>query len=152
MNNDSATKASQGRMPSDARMETLLQDFFRLEVPNKLDQPFRRSNFPGAAIVPAVQVEENHTEPRQIRSGRFIAVAASVSAMALALLVVMTSIPPGTTQIGNASQENPKRMGDPNGADRPMLVSPLGDSHSSSTAITPDGVTLEEADNIKLHE
>ncbi|MEZ6033648.1 MAG: hypothetical protein R3C17_11180 [Planctomycetaceae bacterium] len=152
MNNESATNSSQSRMPSDARMESLLQDFFRLEVPKKLDQPFRRSDFPAAAVVTAVHVEENRAEPLKDRSVRVIAVAMSVSAMALALLVVMTATHPGTTHPRNATYENRDGISYPNDADRPMLVSPLGDSHSSSTAITPDGVTLEEADNIELHE
>lgn len=152
MNNESATNSTQSRMPSDARMESLLQDFFRLEVPKKLDEPFRRSDFPAAAVVTSVHVEENSTEPLRNRSVRVIAVAMSVSAMALALLVVMTSTHPGTTHTSNATHENLDEMRHPNDADRPMLVSPLGDSHSSSTAITPDGVTLEEADHIKLRE
>ena len=139
-------------MPSDARMESLLQDFFRLEVPKKLNQPFCRSEFPPAAVVTAVKVEENRTETRRTRSVQMVAVAMSVSAMALAVLVVMSSTHPGTTHPTNATVEKPDGIRYPNDADRPMLVSPQGDSHSSARTITPDGVTLEEADNIKLHE
>lgn len=152
MNNESATNSSQSRMPSDTRMESLLQDFFRLEVPKKLDQPFRLSECPPPPVVTAVKVEENRTETRQSRSVQMVAVAMSVSAMALAVLVVMSSTYPGTTDPTNATVEKPDGMSYPEDANRPMLVSPHGDSHSSSATITPDGVTLEEADNIKLHE
>jgi hypothetical protein len=145
MNNESATNSSQSRMPSDTRMESLLQDFFRLEVPKKLDQPFRLSECPPPPVV-------NRTETRQSRSVQMVAVAMSVSAMALAVLVVMSSTYPGTTDPTNATVEKPDGMSYPEDANRPMLVSPHGDSHSSSATITPDGVTLEEADNIKLHE
>ena len=151
MNNELDTTSPQSTMPSDAQMESLLREFFRLEIPAKLDRPFRRRESPAAALV-SIEFEQDRTEPVRTRSVRIIAVAMSVSAMALAVLVVISSSHPGTPLSGNAMHEKPDGIRLPNDADHPMLVSPQGDSRSSARTISPDGVTLEEADNIKLHQ
>ena len=141
MNDNSTTNGGQRRLTSDDQMDSLLRDFFRLETPLELNQPLRRHGLPLAP--------EHHVEQLRPRSSRVVGVAASVVAMALAGLVLVSGNHElrsnGNGFAGRAPLATPPEI------DKPMLVSPQGDSRGSTKAIGPDGVTLEETDSIELH-
>lgn len=151
MNDNSFTSGTESRFPSDDQMDALLSDFFRLEVPTELNQPFRRRVNPAATLATLTMAPELRVEQSRSRSVRFLAVAASVAAMTLAVLVVISSNHSSKSNahdFANGLLKNP-----PPGlnSDKPMLVSPEGDSRTSTKAVSPDGVTLEETDGIELH-
>jgi len=132
--NDSFSKPSSGRMPSDEQMEALLKGFFRLETPVELDQPFR-----------PMLVSRAQTEVRRPVAHR-ISVVITVSAMAMLILmmVVIRGTAPGTP--GTASTERP--LAEPQNA--VIDVSTQGSAGQRSTVVGDDGVTLEETDSIEL--
>ena len=151
MNDISNTNRAQGRMPSNDQMDFLLRDFFRLEVPTELNQPLRRNPLSIAAAATLTLAPEHHVEQRRPRSVRFVGVAASVAAMALAVLVLVSGnheLPSNDSGFAGRDTKPPVTTPD---IDKPMLVSPQGDSRASTKAIGPDGVTLEETDSIELH-
>ena len=151
MNDNSATNLAQSRMPSDDQMDTLLRDIFRLEVPTELNQPLRRNLLATAAAATLTLAPEHHVEQLQCRSVRLVGVAASVAAMALALLVLVSgNHEPPVKRSGFADRDSmpPATTHD---IENPMLVSPQGDSPTSAKVVGPDGVTLEETDGIELH-
>ncbi len=148
MNDNSSTNEPQNKLLSDDQMDSLLRDFFRLEVPLELNQPLPFCGATATTLIVAADPEHQPTRPRSVR---FIAVAASVAAMAMAVVVAIsagTSPPSDGSQIANGLLNTPLET--PN-TEKPMLVSPQGDSQKSSTAIGSDGVTLEETDTIELH-
>ena len=51
MNNELDTTSPQSTMRSDAQKEDLLREFFRLEIPEKLDRPFLRRESTAAELV-----------------------------------------------------------------------------------------------------
>jgi len=135
--NDSFSKPSSGRMPSDEQMEALLKGFFRLETPVELDQPFR-----------PMLVSRAQTEVRRPVAHR-ISVVITVSAMAMLILmmVVIRGTAPGTPGTpGTASTERP--LAEPQNA--VIDVSTQGSAGQRSTVVGDDGVTLEETDSIEL--
>ena len=150
MNDNSSANWAQNGMPSDDQMDSLLRDFFRLEVPTQLSHPLQLNPIPAATIATLTVAPESRLEHSRTRSVRFIAVTTSVAAMALALLVVISgndSPPANGSNVANAIIEAPAAT--PH-VDEPMLVSPEGDSQAPTTAVGPDGITLEETDSIEL--
>ena len=149
MNENSETNGGQRRLPSGDEMDALLRDFFRFETPLELNQPLRCHGLPIAAVATLTLAPEHHVEPLRSRSIRVVGVAASVVAMALAGLVLVSGKHElrsnGNGFAGRAPLATPSEI------DKPMLVSPQGDSRGSSKAIGPDGLTLEETDSIELH-
>ena len=149
MNDNSTTNGGQRRLTSDDQMDSLLRDFFRLETPLELNQPLRRHGLPIAAVATLTLAPEHRVEQLRPRSSRVVGVAASVVAMALAGLVLVSGNHElrsnGNAFAGRAPLATPPEI------DKPMLVSPQGDSRGSTKAIGPDGVTLEETDSIELH-
>lgn len=148
MNDNSSTNEPQSKLLSEDQMDSLLRDFFRLEVPIKLNQPLQ---FRPTTVTTLTMTAEPDHQPTRPRSVRFVAVAASVAAMAMAVIVAISA---GTSPRSNGSAMangllNPQSE-TPN-IDPPMLVSPNGDSQKSRHAVGADGVTLEETDNIELH-
>ena len=154
MNDNSSTNEPQNKLLSDDQMDSLLRDFFRLEVPVELNQPLQLR--PTTATVEttatiltvAAELENQSTPPRSVR---FVAVAASIAAMAMAVAVTIsagTSPPSNGRTIANGSLNGPA---DTPEIDKPMLVSPHGDSKESTKPVSPDGLTLEETDSIELH-
>jgi hypothetical protein len=148
MNDNSSTNKPQNKRLTEDQMDSLLRDFFRLEVPIELNQPLQFH--PTTAITLTVAAEVDH-QPTHSGSVRFVAVAASVAAMAMAVFVAISAgiSPPsngGTIANGllNPQTETPK-------IDRSMLVSPHGDSQKLQNIVGDDGVTLEETDSIELH-
>ena len=151
MNDNSSANRAQNGIPSDDQMDFLLRDFFRLEVPTELNHPLRLNAMAAEAATTLTVATENIVEPSRPRSVRFIAVALSVAAMALAVLVVISrnDVPPSNgSNVANGIFAAPAAT--PND-EKPMLVSPEGDSHASKKTVGPDGVTLEETDVIELH-
>lgn len=153
MNDNSATNRAEREIPSDDQTDALLRGFFRLEVPTELNQPFRRRQLT-SVVTPTMATEtvtpERRTEQLRPRSVRIVAVATSVAAMALAVLVVITGDHASShvsTGAGGITQ-SPETTSE---IDKPLLVSPEGDSRKSTRAVGPDGVTLEETDTIELH-
>ena len=154
MNDISNTSRAQGRIRSDDQMDSLLRDFFRLEVPTELNQPLRRNPLSIAAAATLTLAPEHHVEQRRPRSVRFVGVAASVAAMALAVLVMIfgnTAHPLDGNGLAKGTTGDTRSPGTTPDIDNPMLVSPQGDSSKSTKVIGPDGVTLEETDSIELH-
>ncbi|MBC7967377.1 MAG: hypothetical protein H7Z17_15790 [Fuerstia sp.] len=155
MNDNSATNRAESRMPSDDQTDALLRDFFRLEVPTELSQPLRRNQLTTSTVAtstvatltvaPDLRVEQ----PRP-RSVRFVAVTASVAAMALAVLVVISGNNAPSSHVSDGADGGTESPNPTPKIDKPMLVSPEGDSRKATKAVGPDGVTLEETD-IELH-
>ena len=153
MKNDSSTNRIPSTIPSDDQVESLLCEFFRLEVPTGLSQPLRRGQLPTLSIVDSAKADRSHPEStQQPRSVRMVAVATSVAAMALALLIAITGDNSSLVNHGTAVNGVNDAPGTNSVTDKPMLVSPEGESRASEKAITPDGVTLEETDSIDLHQ
>jgi len=151
--NDSNTNRIPSTMPSDEQVESLLHEFFRLEVPTGLSQPLRRGQSPTLAIVDALQANQSRPESKhQPRSVRMVAVATSVAAMALALLIAIMGNNSSVVKNGTAVNGVNDAPGTSSVTDKRMLVSPEGESRASERAITPDGVTLEETDSIDLQQ
>jgi len=151
MNDNFNTNRASSRMPSDDQMESLLRDFFRLEVPADLKQPLRRNPSATAAAATLALAPDHHVEQLRPRSVRFVGVTASVAAMALAMLVLVSrNHEPLENGSGFAGGDTNPPATTPD-HDNPMLVSPQGDSSTSTQVIGPDGVTLEEIDPIELH-
>ena len=153
MNDNSSTNRAQSRIPSDDQTDSLLRDFFRREVPAELNQPLRRSALATATAAAATLAlaSDHHVEHLRPRSARFVGVAASVAAMALAVLVLISGkaeLPSNGSGFAGRETRPPATTPD---TDEPMLVSPQGDSRTSTKVVGPDGVTLEETDSIELH-
>ena len=153
MNDNSSTNESQHKLLSEDQMDSLLRDFFRLEVPIELNQPLQ---FRSTAATSAAVVVEHEIQPTRSRSVPFVAVVASVAAMAMAVLVAISA---GTSSNSDGSRiangllsptTNTPTTNTPD-IEKPMLVSPQGDSSKSPSPIGFDGVTLEETDSIQLH-
>ena len=154
MNDNSATNHAESRMPSDDQTDALLRDFFRLEVPTELNQPLRRNQLATATMATLTRAPEHRSEQSRPRSVRFVAVSASVAAMALAVLVMIAGNNPlllNGNGLADGTTEDSKAPGTTTNLDKPMLVSPEGDSRTSTKAVGQDGVTLEETDAIELH-
>ena len=151
MKNDSISNPTQNGLPSDEQVDSVLRDFFRLEVPAELSQPLRRNSLPNATIAASMKGFENRTEQLQFRAVRSVAVAASVAAMALGVLVVISGNKSSPVNGGTAANGTIHAPATTPDIDKPMLVSPQGDSRTSGQSISPDGVTLEETDSIKFH-
>jgi len=148
MNDNSSTNEPQIKLLSDDQMDSLLRDFFRLEVPVELNQPLQLRPSTVTTLTVAAELEDQLTRPRSVR---FVAVAASVAAMAMAVLVVISadnSPPSNGSTIANGLLNPPT---DSPNIDKSMLVSPQGDSNKSTRTVGADGVTLEETDSIELH-
>ena len=149
MNDISNTNRAEGRMPSDDQMDFLLRDFFRLEVPTELNQPLRRNPLTIAAAATLTLAPEHHFEQLRPRSVRFVGVAASVAAMSLAVLVMIfgnTTLPLDGNGLAKGTTGDTRSPGTTPDIDKQMLVSPQGDSSSSTKVVGPDGVTLEETE------
>lgn len=147
MNDNSTTNRDQSRMPSDDQMDSLLRGFFRLEVPAELNQPLRRNPFATATAATLTLAQEHHVEQLRPRSVRIVGVAASVAAMALAVLVLVSD---NHKPLANGSGFAGRDTTTPDN-NTPMLVSPQGNSRTATKVVGPDGVTLEETDSILLH-
>jgi hypothetical protein len=151
MNDNAAINRAESRTPSDDQMDALLRDFFRLEVPTELNQPFRRNQSATATVATLTVAPERRTEQPGPRSVRFVAVSASVAAMALAVLVVISGNNGPSSHVSKGAAGGSESPGPTPGIDKPMLVSPEGDSRTSTSPVGSDGVTLEETDTIELH-
>lgn len=152
MNDDSTSNSNQSKLPSDEQVDSVLRDFFRLEVPLELSQPSRWYPLTASTIAAPVKSTGNHDERLQSQSVRSVAVAVSVAAMILGILVVISGHKSSTMNRDTAAHGTTDAAGTTPGIDKPMLVSPQGDSPASGRPIAPDGVTLEETDSIKLHQ
>lgn len=154
MNDNSSTNEPQNKLLSDDQIDSLLRDFFRLEVPIELNQPLqlRPTTATVAASATTLTVAaELENQPTRPRSVRFVAVAASVASMAMAVVIAIstgTSPPSNGRTIANGLLNVPVNTPD---IHKPMLVSPHGDSKKSTSTVGADGVTLEETDSIELH-
>ncbi len=146
---DASSNRSHGRTPSDEQMDGLLREFFRLETPTELNQPFRpdrAESSTGMATTIAPTVRTVVVVPRR---RRIVAVSA-VMILALSLVVLVQ-----TQKLGDAENspvvEKPGEQSTPVGPpEELMLVSPQGDLKSAST-VGADGVTLEETEGVELN-
>ena len=148
MNDNSSTNEPQNKLLSYEQMDSLLRDFFRLEVPVELNQPLQLRPTTTTTLTVAAEFENQPTHPRSVR---FVAVAASIAAMAMAVVVAISAgpSPPSIHSTIANGLLNPQT--DTPDIEKPMLVSPQGDSQKSPNVIGADGVTLEETDSIELH-
>jgi hypothetical protein len=133
--NDSISKQSTGRMPSDEQMESLLKGFFRLETPVELHQPVR------PMLMSRAQTEIGRPHGRRIS----VVITASAMAMLVLMMVVIQGTAPGT--LGTASAERPTTELQNTVID----VSTQGSGGQRSAVVGEDGVTLEETDSIELN-
>ena len=151
MNDNSAANHAESHIPSDDQTDALLRDFFRLEVPTELNQPLGRNPLATATVATLTRAPEHRSEPSRPRSVRFVAVSTSVAAMALAVLVMISGNNPPSSHVSNGANGGTESPDATPEIDKPMLVSPEGDSRPSTKAVGQDGVTLEETDTIELH-
>ena len=127
-----------GRMPSDDQMESLLKDFFKLEVPVELNRPFQR---PTSRVEPSVVIAaRDSVSTGALNRGPKIVVATALSLLVLSLVVFV--------QVSREDANSLAKKGSDKKEDL-MLVSPNSDSKSSHP-LTEDGVTLEETESIEL--
>ncbi|HQZ67855.1 MAG TPA: hypothetical protein PLY87_22345 [Planctomycetaceae bacterium] len=133
MTDNSSTNGFHGRIPTDEQMDSLLRDFFRLEMPVELNRSFA-APVTGSSVVTLLVDSEQGAAQQRPRSVRFLSMAVAVASMGLATVMIM-------------SNSNSRPVDSP----KPMLVSPQGDAPKSTAIIGPDGVTLEETDSIELH-
>lgn len=151
MNDNSATNRAESRMPSEDQTDALLRDFFRLEVPTELSQPLRRNQLATSTVATLTVAPDLCVEQPRPRSVRFVAVSASVAAMALAVLVVISGNNAPSSHVSNGADGGTESPNPTPKIDKPMLVSPEGDSRKATKAVGTDGVTLEETDTIEMH-
>jgi hypothetical protein len=133
--NDSISKQSKGRMPSDEQMESLLKGFFRLEIPVELDQPIR------PMLLTRARSEGGPRHGRRLS----VVITASAMAMLVLMMVVIQGTAPGT--FGTASAERPAAEPQNTVID----VSTQGSAGQRSAVVGEDGVTLEETDSIEVN-
>lgn len=136
---------------SDERMDSLLQDFFRLEVPVELSQPFSRNP---SKIVPPISLGVNPEQRRaqsHPRSVRLLSIGVAVASMGLAVAMIISGSGTRPTSSQSITNDAGKNGAEAVVIDQPMLVSPKGDAAKATNIVSPDGVTLEEADSIELH-
>lgn len=131
---DSLKNRTHGRIPSDAQLDSLLQEFFRLEVPHELSQPLKR---PLVAHSPGFRTD--------LRARR-IAVISTLCALGLLMMLVVS--PPGGNPESSSTAGTSETVTKP--ADQLMLVSPKAGTDRRSQAVGDDGVTLEETDSIEI--
>ncbi len=144
---DVSSNRSHGRMPSDEQMDGLLRDFFRLETPIELNQPFRRERLESVARTSlTIAPPAESAVPRSRR----IAVVSALTVVALSLVVFVQSRKPGDANNSPVVDKSGERTGPVEHSEDLLLVSPQGDQKASST-VGADGVTLEETDGIELN-
>lgn len=147
--NDSLSRQSSG-FPSEEQMDGLLKDFFRLETPAALNQPFRltAAEVNGASLnVVASRTDFDHADSAVSPAhSRRLIVASALTILAMSMLVLFNIPQAGSGKSGTAKA--PDEVVAP--ADELMLVSPEADSRVGSRPISADGVTLEETDVIDL--
>ena len=145
---DASSNHSHGRMLSDDQMDGLLRDFFRLETPIELNQPFRpdrAESSTGMATTIAPTARAIVLTPRRRR----IYAVSALTVMALSLVVFVQTQKLGDADTSPVVEESGEQS-TPVGPDEElMLVSPQGDLKASST-VGADGVTLEETDGVEL--
>ncbi len=132
---------------NDAKLEGMLRDFFRLEMPVELNQPFSRTEAarPLSTVTTLTIVAES-TEPAAQPRPRhsMMAVISALAAMVMTAVVVVNWDSPGVS-VPQVSKEVPHIQP----AEKLMDVS--RDANSKSThVIGEDGVTLEETDGVDL--
>ena len=143
---DASSNRAHGKTPSDDQIDGLLRDFFRLETPTELNQPFRRDRLKSAA---GTSLTISPVAEHVPRSGRWIAVASVLTALALSLVAFVQLDRPGDADNSPVVDKTGAPTRPTATSEDLMLVSPHGDLKSSST-IGADGVTLEETDGIEL--
>lgn len=145
--NDSSNKRSAGNIPSDEQMDGILKDFFKLETPSALKQPFRRPVFnhqeSSSALLVAVATSEPTATPRSHK----MVVASAIAVLAMSLILAMNVQTPSSSGGNMATNTPDTQPTEP--AEKLMLISPNGDALSTQ-AVGEDGVTLEETDAIEL--
>ena len=99
---DVSSNRSHGRMPSDEQMDGLLRDFFRLETPVELNQPFRTDRPESSTRIATTIAPKVGTVVVAPRRRRIFAVSA-LTVVALSLVVFLQ-----TQKLGDA--ENSHRI------------------------------------------
>lgn len=150
--NDSPHNRTHGRMPSDAQMDGLLRDFFRLETPTELNLPFRRTTAADSSGPMLTVIHETGESTVPIRRNQRYAVVSALAVLALSLIVVVQTRDNQTSGSGPVTDtvRGPQSPVEPD--ENLMLVSPQGDSGAHKTAVGEDGVTLEETDHIEVKQ
>lgn len=150
--NDSTPQRPHGRMPSDAEIDDLLREFFRLETPAELNQSFQLTSG-GVSVRPSLvrnqeEIAASRTRPWNRRYT--VAGALTVAALSLAIFLQTRDGEPaaGSSLKNTISEQNLLLPA----AEKLMLVSPQGDSGAQQSTVGDDGVTLEETDNIEVKQ
>lgn len=163
MNDSSANRSS--KQPSELQMDSLLRDFFALETPSLLKQPFQRPTMshehlshehtsrvaisPAASASVSVVAVEEPTAARSPRNHRLI-VASAISVLAMSLMLAM-SVQEGQSSSSSTSAVSVAvPLPDSKSSEETMNVSSEGDQPSSSAAVSEDGTTQEELDAIRV--
>jgi len=145
--NDSSPNQRQGRMPSDAQMDNLLHEFFRLEMPVELNRPFQRTAGVQATTTVTVVQGPKESTP-SVRPNRRFVVVSAFAGLALTLIVLLQrqeTQPSAGAPIATTVEEKNSPVSPPESL---MNVSTPGDQ-----AVGDDGVTLPETDSeIKLRQ
>jgi hypothetical protein len=127
---------------TESHVDSMLRSFFRLEVPHELQASGDPQVVPGRLAI----VRLNKQLRPELRRRRW---SVLVSIGALGICVAWLSIPLSVQSDSQSAQSQLKSLSrDPEQSDQ-MLVSPNGDSPSSSF-IAVDGATLMETDSIRL--
>jgi hypothetical protein len=146
MNNTSSNQPH-GRMPSDAQLDTLLLEFFRLEMPVELNRPFHRPAVASSASTVTVVSGPQESAPYIQRNRRFV-VASAFTVLALTLIALVQRPATQHSALAPMAQKVEEKNSPLSPPESLMDVSSPGDQ-----AVGDDGVTLPETDSeIKLRQ
>ena len=146
---DASSNRSHGRMPSDEQMDGLLRDFFRMETPTELNQPFRTVRAESSTRIATTIAPKAGTVRVAPRRRRIFAVSA-LTVLALSLVVFLQTQKLGDAENSPVAEKSGEQSTPVGPAEELMLVSPQGDLKSAST-VGADGVTLEETEGVELN-
>jgi hypothetical protein len=140
---------------SDAQMDGLLRDFFRLETPTSWKLPEPRQGSQGKSVVHAASASMTILASQGVgssasqRGRRGVVMTGTLTVLALSLVLIVSgqsqNSASSVVNALNATHQQDKATA------APSLISPQGDSGSSENPVSDDGLLLKEADQIQLN-
>jgi len=139
---------------SDAQMDGLLRNFFRLETPTvwKLPTPPQCGQSKSVSCVASASMTILHSRSVGSSTGpgsrRGLVMAGTLTVLVLSLVLMVSGQSP---HVASSVLNAPRQQDHVPAAPAMMLVSPQGDSGSSEKPVSDDGLLLKEADQIQLN-
>ncbi len=140
-------------MLSDDQMNGLLRDFFRLEAPTELNQPFSVADLKSSRTAFLSESQSDSVSPLtssvDAQPSRRFMVSSVLATLAMSLFVFLATKDSGSTSLPTAAI-TPEQKSPENADSALMNVSGQGDAKGSNVPVGNDGVTLEETEKIEL--